>query len=60
MALPRTPRTASVSVFAATSANDTYAFMKARLRSEAFVGSPQLHATSANGAFIWSIPSGKR
>ncbi len=48
----------SVRVVAATSANDTYAYMKARLRSESFVGSPQLHVTDDDGAFVWSIPSG--
>jgi hypothetical protein len=50
----------SIRVVAATSANDTYAYMKARLRSESFVGLPQLHVTSDDGAFVWSIPSGKR
>jgi len=34
----------SIRVVAATSANDTYAYMKARLRSESFVGSPQVTA----------------
>ena len=48
----------SIRVVAATSANDTYAYMKARLRSESFVGSPQLHVTPDDGAFVWSIPSG--
>jgi hypothetical protein len=48
----------SVRVVAATSANDTYAYLKARLRSESFVGSPQLHVTDDDGAFVWSIPSG--
>jgi Bacterial Ig-like domain len=48
----------SVRVVAATSASGTYAYMKARLRSESFVGSPQLHVTPDDGAFVWSIPSG--
>jgi len=48
----------SVRVVAVTSANDTYAYMKTRLRSESFVGSAQQHVTSDDGAFVWSIPSG--
>jgi hypothetical protein len=40
------------------SANGTSAYMKARLRSESFVGSPQLHVTSDTGNVVWSIPSG--
>ena len=48
----------SVRVVAATAATDTYAYMKARLRSEAFAGLPQLHVASNDGTFIWSIPSG--
>ncbi len=48
----------SVRVVAATAATDTYAYMKARLRSESFVGSPQLHVASNDGVFVWSIPSG--
>ena len=30
-------------VVTATTATDTYAYMKARLRSESFVGMPKLH-----------------
>jgi hypothetical protein len=48
----------SVRVVAATAASDTYAYMKARLRSESFVGSKQLNVTSNDGTFVWSIPSG--
>ena len=50
----------SARIGATISANDTYAYMKARLRSESFVGSPQLHVASDNGTFVWSIPAGKR
>ena len=39
---------------------DTYAFMKARLRSESLVGAPKLHETSADGTFTWSIPAGNQ
>jgi hypothetical protein len=38
----------------------TYAFMKARLRSESVVGAPKLHETSADGTFTWSIPAGNQ
>ena len=48
----------SIRVVTATAATDTYAYMKARLRSEAFVGSPQLHTVSNDGTYVWSIPSG--
>jgi hypothetical protein len=48
----------SVRVVTATAATDTEAYMKARLRSEAFAGLPQLHVASNDGTFIWSIPSG--
>jgi hypothetical protein len=48
----------SVRVVVNTAATDTYAYMKARLRSESFVGSPQLHLTTGDGTFTWSIPSG--
>jgi len=50
----------SVRVVTATAATDTYAYMKARLRSEAFAGMPQLHTATNDGTFVWSIPSGKR
>ena len=50
----------SLRVVVKTAATDTYAYMKARLRSESFVGSPQLHVTTGDGSFTWSIPSGKR
>jgi hypothetical protein len=48
----------SVRLVTATAATDTYAYMKARLRSESFVGLPQLHVASNDGTFVWSIPSG--
>jgi Big-like domain-containing protein len=48
----------SVRVVTATAATDTYAYMKARLRSEAFAGMPQLHTAANDGTFVWSIPSG--
>lgn len=48
----------SIRVVTTTAATDTYAYMKARLRSESFVGSSQLHTASNDGTFVWSIPSG--
>jgi hypothetical protein len=48
----------SLRVVVKTAATGTYAYMKARLRSESFVGSPQLQVTSGDGTFTWSIPSG--
>jgi hypothetical protein len=48
----------SIRVVITTAATDTYAYMKARLRSESFVGSSQLHTASNDGTFVWSIPSG--
>ena len=50
----------SVTVAVKTAATDTYGYMKARLRSESFVGSKQLHVTSADGTETWSIPAGNQ
>ena len=50
----------SVRVVTATAATDTYAYMKARLRSESFAGMPQLHTAANDGTFVWSIRPGTR
>jgi hypothetical protein len=50
----------SMTVSIKTTVADTYAFMKARLRSESLVGAPKLHETAGDGTFTWSIPAGKR
>jgi len=50
----------SLTVTTRITAADTYAFMKARLRSESLVGAPKLHETSGDGTFTWSIPAGNQ
>ncbi len=48
----------SVSISYKTSAADTTAYMKARLRSESFESSPQLHPVQGSGNATWAIPAG--
>jgi len=50
----------TVSLAYETAATGTSAYMKAKLRSESFPSSPQLHATTGNGSAAWSIPSGNQ
>ncbi|HEY3763973.1 MAG TPA: Ig-like domain-containing protein, partial [Gaiellales bacterium] len=50
----------SVSVTYKTTASDTSAYMKARLRSESFPSSPQLHLSTGNASSVWSIPAGNQ
>jgi hypothetical protein len=50
----------SVSVSYHTVLGGVTAYMKARLRSEAFTSSPQLHASTDDGTTTWSIPAGNQ
>jgi hypothetical protein len=50
----------SVSVTYRTGATGTSAYMKARLRSESFPSSPQLHLATGDGSAVWTIPSGNQ
>jgi hypothetical protein len=43
-----------------TAATGTSAYMKARLRSESFPSSPQLHPATGNASETWSIPAGNQ
>ncbi|MGZ4626958.1 MAG: hypothetical protein ACXV3S_11850, partial [Kineosporiaceae bacterium] len=50
----------SLSVNYKTAATGTSAYMKARLRSESFPASAQVHSATGNGSDTWSIPSGNQ
>jgi hypothetical protein len=50
----------SLEVSYKTAATGTSAYMKARLRSESFPASAQIHPSSGNASETWSIPAGKR
>jgi hypothetical protein len=50
----------SLSVTYKTAATGTSAYMKARLRSESFPSSPQLHPATGDGSAVWTIPAGNR
>ena len=50
----------SVSVNYKTAATGTSAYMKARLRSESFPASAQVHSATGNASDTWSIPSGNQ
>jgi hypothetical protein len=52
--------TGSVSVNYKTAATGTSAYMKARLRSESFPASAQVHSATGNASDTWSIPSGNQ
>ena len=61
LAPPTTTITAgSVGVTYRTAATSTYVYMKARLRSESFTTSPQLHPSDGNATVTWSIPAGNQ
>jgi hypothetical protein len=50
----------SLSVTYKTAAVGTSAYMKARLRSESFPSSPQVHSATGNASDTWSIPAGNQ
>jgi hypothetical protein len=50
----------TVSVTYKTAATGTSVYMKARLRSESFPSSPQLHPTTGNASDTWAIPAGNQ
>ena len=50
----------SLSVTYRTAATGTSAYMKARLRSESFPSSPQLHLATGDGSDVWTIPAGNQ
>jgi hypothetical protein len=50
----------SLSVIYRTAATGTSAYMKARLRSESFPSSPQLHLATGDGSGTWTIPAGNQ
>ena len=50
----------SLSVTYKTAATGTSAYMKARLRSESFPSSPQIHPATGNASDTWSIPAGNQ
>jgi hypothetical protein len=50
----------SLSVTYKTAATGTSAYMKARLRSESFPSSPQLHLATGDGSAVWTIPAGNQ
>jgi hypothetical protein len=55
-----TIKSGSVSVAYKTTTTGTSAYMKARLRSESFPSSPQLHADTGDGSATWTIPGGNQ
>jgi hypothetical protein len=50
----------AVSLSYRTTTKSVAAYMKARLRSEAFPSMPQLHASTDDGTTSWSIPAGNQ
>ena len=50
----------SLSVNYKTAATGTSAYMKARLRTESFPASAQVHSATGNASDTWSIPSGNQ
>jgi hypothetical protein len=50
----------SVSVYHNTETPNTVAYMKARLRSEFFTTSPEIHSAQGKDDEVWSIPSGNQ